>query len=99
MIEMVEMDEDLVSQERLSPYPPENTQVVETAVGILVGWHRCSTHAAFNELTAVSERRRIPICNMASALVTLASRGANPQVSGTAAQQAAQREWGRNYWI
>jgi hypothetical protein len=96
---MVAMVEDLVSEDGLSPYPPESMRIVETAVGILVGWHRCSTRAAFNELTAVSERRRIPICSMASALVTLASRGANPQASGTAAQQAAEKEWGRNYWI
>ncbi|HYB38157.1 MAG TPA: ANTAR domain-containing protein [Mycobacterium sp.] len=93
------MSEDLASQEKLSPNPGEDGRVVDTAVGILVGWRRCSTHAAFDELIAASERHRIPMFALASALVTVASRGANPQAAGTAARLAAEREWGKNHWL
>jgi hypothetical protein len=93
------MGEDLASEEQLSPYLREGTRVVDTAVGILVGWRRCSTHAAFKELITASERHGIPTFTLASALVAVASRYSNPHTAGTAAQLAAEREWGRNHWL
>ena len=73
-----------------------NTRVLDTAVGILVGWRRCSTHAAFRELISVSERHRVPIFALAGALVSLASR--DDYIGGdTAGELAAKREWGLTY--
>jgi ANTAR domain len=94
------MIEDLVSQKQLDPRHPEGRAALDTAVGILVGLRRCSTHAAFQELITASERHRVPVFSMASALVTVASRGASTtQTADTAAQLAAEREWGENYWL
>jgi ANTAR domain len=90
----------LASQEKLSPRHGEDRRALDTAVGILVGLRRCSTHAAFQELITASERHRVPVFSMASALVTVASRGASTtQTADTAAQLAAEREWGENYWL
>jgi hypothetical protein len=51
-------------------------------------------------LITASERHRVPVFSMASALVTVASRGASTaQTADTAAQLAAEREWGENYWL
>jgi len=72
----------------------ETTRGIDTAVGILVGWRRCSTHAAFRELISVSEKHRVPIFALAEALVTLASRDADSQTTDSAAQLAAAKEWG-----
>jgi AmiR/NasT family two-component response regulator len=93
------MIESLASQTQHSPSRQQASRVLDTAVGILVGWRRCSTHAAFRELITASERHEIPVFSLASALVNLASRGANKQAAGTAAQQAAEKEWGLNYLL
>ncbi len=93
------MIEGLASQTQLSPHRRETRRVLDTAVGILVGWRRCSTDAAFRELITASERHNIGIFAMASGLVTLASRGTNTQAAGNAAQLAAEREWGLNYLL
>lgn len=66
------------------------TRLIDTAVGILVGWRQCSTQAAFRELLAASERQQVPLFAMAGALVNLASRGTDPHD----ADRAAEREWG-----
>ncbi|WP_155769977.1 ANTAR domain-containing protein, partial [Mycobacterium asiaticum] len=66
------------------------TRLIDTAVGILVGWRQCSTQAAFRELLAASERQQVPLFAMAGALVNLASRGTDPHE----ANRAAEREWG-----
>jgi hypothetical protein len=87
------MGEDLESQEWLSDRAG-NTRVIDTAVGILVGWRRCSTQAAFHELLAASERQQVPLFAMAGALVNLAGRQANSQADGAAAEWGAQQEWG-----
>jgi AmiR/NasT family two-component response regulator len=93
------MIQDLAGWEgRLSRYPQEGRRVLDTAVGILVGLRRSSTHAAFEELIAASQRHGIPMFSIASALVALASRGTGLQGGGTAAELAAEREWGENYW-
>lgn len=93
------MIEGLASQATLSPDRREARRVLDTAVGILVGWRRCSTDAAFQELITASERHGIGIFAMASGLVTLAARGANTEAAGDAAQLAAEREWGLNYLL
>jgi AmiR/NasT family two-component response regulator len=93
------MIEDLAKGERrLSLYPQQGRRVLDNAVGILVGLRRSSTHAAFEELIAASQRHGIPMFSIASALVALASNGADPQGAGVAAELAAEREWGENYW-
>ena len=75
-----------------------DSRVLDTAVGILVGWRRCSTRTAFRELISVGERHRVPIFALAGALVSLASR--DDHISGdTAAELAAEREWGLTYLL
>jgi AmiR/NasT family two-component response regulator len=92
--------QNLASQEQLSPRGGEDRQALDTAVGILVGLRRCSTRAAFHELIGASERHRVPVFSMASALVSVVSRGADSgNAADTAAQLAAEREWGENYWL
>ena len=93
------MIESLAREQQLSYSRREGRRILDTAVGILVGWRRCSTHAAFRELITVSERHDIPVFTMASALVTLASRDPAARSAGTAAQTAAEREWGLNYLL
>jgi hypothetical protein len=75
------------------------TRVLDTAVGILVGWQRCSTYAAFRELVSASERHKVPVFAIAGALVNLATRDADAHPAGTAAELAAEREWGLNYLL
>jgi hypothetical protein len=70
------------------------TRLIDTAVGILVGWRRCSTQTAFRELLTASERQQVPLFAMAGALVKLASRHANAQVANEAAERGVEREWG-----
>ena len=91
------MIESLASQKQLNRGRQEGRQVLDTAVGVLVGWRRCSAHTAFRELIDAIERHEIPIFSMASALVALASRGAETQAAGNAAQLAAEQEWGLGY--
>ncbi|HUH69489.1 MAG TPA: ANTAR domain-containing protein [Mycobacterium sp.] len=93
------MIESLASQQQFSPSRQPASRVLDTAVGILVGWRRCSTRAAFRELISASERHEIPIFTLAAALVTLASRGANTHPADTAAREAAEKEWGINYLL
>jgi hypothetical protein len=93
------MTESLVSRQQFSPNRREASRVLDTAVGVLVGWRRCSTCGAFRELLRVSERRRIPIFALADALVALASRGADTGAADSAARLAAEREWGLNYLL
>jgi hypothetical protein len=69
------------------------TRLIDTAVGILVGWRRCSTQTAFRELLTAGERHQIPLFAMAGALVNMASRHANSQAANVAAERAAEREW------
>ncbi|MEE6176880.1 ANTAR domain-containing protein [Mycobacterium sp. 050134] len=90
------MIEGLTSRAPLRREPRETRRVLDTAVGILVGWRRCSTDAAFQELIAASERHRVGAFAMASSLVTLASGGAVSAAAGGDAQLAAEREWGLN---
>jgi hypothetical protein len=93
------MLDELTSQKQLNPDRHEGGRILNTAVGILVGWRRCSTRAAFGELITVSDRYEVPVFAMASALVTLASNDPDNRSAGTAAQQAAEREWGLNYFM
>jgi AmiR/NasT family two-component response regulator len=85
------MIESLTSQTQFSPGRQPASRVLDTAVGILVGWRRCSSDAAFRELISASERHGIPIFALAGALVSLANRDADTQPAGTAAQLAAER--------
>jgi hypothetical protein len=92
------MTESLISRQQFSPNRQEASRVLDTAVGVLVGWRRCSTNGAFRELLSASERRGVPIFALADALV-LASRGANTGAADTASQLAAEKEWGLNYLL
>ncbi|MCV7078159.1 ANTAR domain-containing protein [Mycobacterium szulgai] len=87
------------SDNQLKLFREETTRALDTAVGILVGWRRCSTDAAFRELLVASERHRIPLFALAGALVNLASRDAENHATGTAAQVAAMREWGTRHLL
>lgn len=93
------MTEVLKRLDQLGPDRHQATREIDTAVGILVGWRRSSTHAAFQELVSVGERHGVPIFALAEALVSLASRDADNQTTDTAAQLAAAREWGVNYLL
>jgi hypothetical protein len=88
------MIEDIETRQPLSPSRQETTRAIDTAVGILVGWRGSSTHSAFRELISASERHRIPIFALADALVNLAERDVDDQPADSAAQRAAEREWG-----
>jgi len=81
------------------PARRETTRLLDTAVGVLVGWRRCSTDAAFRELITVSDRHDIPVFSLASALVSLASRGTDGPAASTPAAEAAEREWGLTYLL
>lgn len=83
------------SQTTLRPGRNETTRSLDTAVGVLVGWRRHSTLEAFRELLAASERHGVPLFALAGALVNLAT-GEVDQGAGSAAQQAAELEWGVN---
>jgi AmiR/NasT family two-component response regulator len=93
------MTESLVSQPRLSPDQQSTSRALDTAIGILVGWRRCSTHAAFRELISASERRGIPIFALASALVALASVSGDTGAADNPARLAAEKEWGLSYLL
>jgi hypothetical protein len=92
------MIESLSAQVGVGPGRKPDSRVLDTAVGILVGWRRCGTHAAFRELISVSERHRVPIFALAAALVGLAGRDGDPKAD-IAAQLAAEREWGLTYLL
>lgn len=93
------MTESVASRESVTADGQPATRSVDTAVGILVGWRRCNTYAAFRELISASERRGVPIFALAAALVTLASRGDDTQPANEAARLAAKKEWGPNYLL
>jgi len=72
----------------------EGRRILDTAVGILVGLRRCGIDAAFQELITAAQRHEIPVFAIASALVVLASDRDDLPASDTAADMAADREWG-----
>lgn len=73
------------------------TRAIDMAVGILVGWRRCSTQSAFRELLGASERQQVPLFAMAEALVDLASRHAAAPTADASAERGAQRQWGAEF--
>ncbi|OBK44880.1 ANTAR domain-containing protein [Mycobacterium sp. 1081908.1] len=91
------MTESLASQRHLDESRLQASRALDTAVGILVGWRRCGTHAAFRELLRASERHQVPLFRLASALVALASGEAEAETG--AARLAAEQEWGLNYLL
>ena len=93
------MLESLTTQNHLTPTRRSPSRALDTAIGILVGWRRCSTHAAFRELISASERHGIPIFALASALVAQASLSDDTEPADSPARQAAEREWALNYLI
>ena len=93
------MTVSLVNFTRLDPSRQPVRRTLDTAVGILIGWRRCSTQTAFRELIAASERHGIPIFALAGALVNLASRDVDTHPADAAARLAAEQEWGRNYLL
>jgi hypothetical protein len=90
------MIESLTIQQHHDPDRQRTSRALDTAVGILVGLRRCSTHAAFTELLGASERHDVPLFKLASALVALAS-GTGTETGLTAAGLAVEKEWGLNY--
>jgi hypothetical protein len=93
------MDEGFASRHHLDVSRQQASRALDTAVGILVGWRRCSTQAAFRELLGASERHEVPMFKLASALVALASGDAESEVGVSAARLAAEKEWGLNYLL
>ena len=93
------MMESLTTRNHLTPSRQSPSRALDTAIGILVGWRRCSTHAAFRELISASERHGIPIFALASALVAKASLSDDTEPADSPARQAAEREWALNYLI
>lgn len=93
------MIEGLASRSPLGHGRRETTRVLDTAVGIVVAWRRCSTDAAFQELITVAERHGVGVFAMASALVSLASGGVSARTANSAARLAAEREWGLSYLL
>ena len=93
------MLESLTTQNPLTPTHRSPSRALDTAIGILVGWRRCSTHAAFRELVSASDRHGIPIFALASALVAQASLSDDTEPADSPARQAAEREWALNYLI
>ncbi|OAN39910.1 ANTAR domain-containing protein [Mycolicibacterium iranicum] len=73
---------------------PEGRRTIDLAQGILIGRRRCSPHAAFTELLAVSRRHDITLTAAAEALVDLAV-GIHDSVGQTSVQSVvAELEWG-----
>jgi hypothetical protein len=73
----------------------EGRRIFDTALGILIGFRRCSCDAAFQELLDAAQRHGFPAFPMAWALVHLAGGGAESAPTFRAAQSAARREWGQ----
>jgi hypothetical protein len=93
------MTKSLTTQNHLTPSSQSPSRALDTAIGILVGWRRCSTHAAFRELINASDRHGIPIVALASALVALASVSDDIDPADSPARLAAEKEWALNYLI
>ncbi len=70
-------------------------RVLDTARGILIALRRCPAETAFDELHNAAQRRRLPVFEIAWALVHLAVEGSTPCRSFVDAQSAARREWGQ----
>jgi ANTAR domain-containing protein len=73
----------------------EGRRILDTAVGILIGLHRCSADAAFHELLGAAQRHGFPAFPMAWALIHLAGGGTEYAQTSSAAQSAARHEWGQ----
>lgn len=93
------MTETLAGQRHIDEGRQQASRALDTAVGILVGWRRYSTYAAFRELLSASERYKVPLFKLASALVDMASGTAESETGVDAARLAAEREWGLNYLL
>ncbi len=93
------MMESLAIQPHHDPSRRQASRALDTAVGILVGWRRCSTRSAFRELLSASERHEVPLFKLASALVELASGDAASGTGVSAARLAAEKEWGLTYLL
>jgi hypothetical protein len=89
---------ETVATRHLANNRQQTSRVLDTAVGILVGWRRTSTYTAFRELLSASERHSVPVFALAAALVDLASGDAEDAAPEfTPARLAAEKEWGLTY--
>ena len=88
------MIESLAGPQHFTPVRHRDTRALDTAIGVLVGWRRCSTQVAFRELISVSERHAVPVFALAAALVAVASGNADDAPVVGAAREAAEKEWG-----
>jgi hypothetical protein len=77
------------------PHDMEGRRIFDTALGILIGVHRCSFDAAFHELLGAAQRHGFPAFPMAWALVHLAGGDAESAQTLSGAQSAARHEWGQ----
>jgi hypothetical protein len=66
---------------------------LDLAEGILIGWRRYRTEAAFEELIDVASRHGLSVSAVASALVGLATGDTDTAKSAPAATLAAQLQW------
>lgn len=92
---------ETIATRHLAPSRQQTSRVLDTAVGILVGWRRYSTYTAFRELLNASERHSVPVFALAAALVDLASGDAEDAAAPefTPARLAAEKEWGLRYVV
>ncbi|OBI83228.1 hypothetical protein [Mycobacterium sp. 1245805.9] len=93
------MTEILAGQRHIDEGRHQASRALDTAVGILVGWRRYSTYAAFRELLGASERHEVLLFKLASALVALAGGTAETDTGLDAARLAAETEWGLTYLL
>jgi hypothetical protein len=89
-----QMIESLASQRHPDPGRQQASRALGTAVGILVGWRRYTTYAAFRELLSAGERHEVPLFQLASALVALTSAADSGTTGVATARLAAEKEWG-----
>ncbi|WP_310766338.1 ANTAR domain-containing protein [Mycobacterium sp. Z3061] len=75
------------------PSDSNSGRLLDTARGILIGVRRCRSGTAFDELHSAARRHRVPVYEMAWALVHLAGEGEETP-SFIEAQSAARHEWG-----
>ena len=75
------------------PLDMEGRRIFHTALGMLIGFRRCSSDAAFQELLGAAQRHGFPAFPMAWALVHIAGGGAESAQTFSAAQSTARHEW------
>jgi hypothetical protein len=73
--------------------PLEGRRTLDLAEGVLIGFRRYSTEAAFEELVSVAGRHGLSVSVVASALVALATGATVGTETPSAADVAVELEW------